>query len=74
MNKNGPIHLGGVKSLVRIQSPRQFTKDYKSNNYATIWERMQGKNGNKYLQFGCIWLHLVAKFVLNSCRWKEVFS
>lgn len=67
MNKNGPIHLGGAWSLVRIQSPRQFINDYKSNNYATIRAMMQDKNGNKYLHFGCIWLHLVAKNVLNSC-------
>ena len=74
MNKNGPIHLGGVKSLVRIQSPRQFTNECKSNSYAKMKATKQTKNVKKYLQFGCIWLHLVAKFVLNSCSGKEVFS
>ena len=74
MNKNGPIHLGGVKSLVRIQSPRQFTNECKSNSYTNMNAAKQAKNVNNSLQFGCIWLHLVAKFVLNSCRWKEVFS
>lgn len=74
MNKNGPIHLGGVKSLVRIQSPRQFTNECKSISYAKMKATKQAKNVNNSLQFGCIWLHLVAKFVLNSCRWKEVFS
>lgn len=74
MKANGPIHLGGVKSLVRIQSPRQFTNGCKSNSYAKMKATKQAKNVNKSLQFGCIWLHLVAKFVLNSCRWKEVFS
>ena len=74
MNKNGPIHLGGVKSLVRIQSPRQFTNECKSNSYANMKATRQSKNVNNSLQFGCIWLHLVAKFVMNSCRRKEVFS
>ena len=74
MNKNGPIHLGGVKSLVRIQSPRQFLKVCKSISYAKMKATRQAKTVNNSLQFGCIWLHLVAKFVLNSCRWKEVFS
>lgn len=74
MNKNRPIHLGGVKPLVRIQSPRLFINNCKSKVCKTSTATMQGKNVKKYLQFGCIWLHLVAKFVLNSCRRKEVFS
>ena len=71
MDKNVRIRLGGVKSLVRIQSPRQIVNSGKSSTYKV--NRLQGKADliKNPLQFGCIWLHLVAKIVQDLCRISE---
>ena len=71
MDKNVRIRLGGAWSLVRIQSPRQLVNNGKSMTYKADRPKGQENLSKVTLQFGCIWLHLVAKIVQDSCRISE---
>ena len=71
MDRNERKHLGGAWSLVRIQSPRQLVNNGKSMTYKTDKPKRQENLSKVTLQFGCIWLHLVAKIVQDLCRISE---